>query len=84
MTPEEFHKFLEETGQVFLQFSADKKDWDALTAYFQECFAHKEDEDATQFLMYLIQCATGKIGSDETMLIGELMERYCSMCNGMD
>jgi len=82
--PEDFDKWLKENDKVWIQFSADKKDWDALTAYFQECFAHKEDEDATQFLMYLIGCATGQIGSDETRLIGELMERYCAMSNGFD
>ena len=84
MTPEQFRKHLEKSGQVFLQFSVDKKDWQALSAYFQECFAHKEDEDATRFLTYLIDCAAGHIGSDETRLIGELMDRYSAMCDGID
>jgi len=84
MTREEFDKYLEETGQVFLQFSVPQKDWDALGAYFQECSAHKEDEEAYGFLTYLLDCATGQNGSDETRLIGELMERYCARCNGFD
>lgn len=67
-----------ETDQVLVKFSVPRKDWEALSAYFQESFAHKEDESPEPFLWYLIDCAMGRNGSDESRLIGELMERYCS------
>lgn len=66
-----------EPDQILVKFSVSKKDWDVLSSYFQECLAHKEDEGAQPFFWYLIDCAMGRNGSDETRLIGELMERYC-------
>jgi len=84
MSSKSVEKFLSETDQIVVQFSVKKKDWDALNAYFQECWAHKEDEEAYPFFWYLIDCAMGRNGSDESRLIGELMERYCSRFNAVD
>ena len=84
MSTNSFQKHLSETDQILLKFSVQKKDWDALTAYFQECSVHKEDEEAYPFFWYLIDCALGRNGSDESRLIGELMERYCSQNHPVD